>query len=108
MKRMVIYFAVAMGLLATFSCNNTQQTETTTTETPTAEEKPEMQNNVSSDIDIHTAQLATDMDYVCGMKLTTDEMITDTSTYDGKLYGFCSTECKTMFAEDPKKYLTKK
>lgn len=104
MKRMFIYFTVAMGVLATYSCNNTQQTETNTA----AEERPEMTENVSSDIDIHTAQLASDMDYVCGMKLTTDEMITDTSTHDGKLFGFCSKECKTMFAEAPNKYLTKK
>jgi YHS domain-containing protein len=36
----------------------------------------------------------------CGMPLTAG--IEDTVHYDGKVYGFCSGECKQIFLKDPK------
>jgi YHS domain-containing protein len=36
----------------------------------------------------------------CGMPLTAG--IEDTLHYDGKVYGFCSDECKQIFLKDPK------
>jgi YHS domain-containing protein len=36
----------------------------------------------------------------CGMPLTAG--IEDTVHYDGKVYGFCSDECKQIFLKDPK------
>ncbi len=41
-------------------------------------------------------------DPVCGMEV--DEKTTElTSTYQGRLYAFCSVSCKTAFEKDPDK-----
>jgi YHS domain-containing protein len=44
------------------------------------------------------------VDPVCGMALTLIEDV-ETSTLEGKTYGFCSKECKETFEGDPKKYI---
>lgn len=56
---------------------------------------------------VSVSQLATATDFVCGMTLT-DDMIADTASYEGKLYGFCATECKTEFLKSPAQYLSQK
>ncbi len=38
-------------------------------------------------------------DPYCGMPVTAG--ITDTVHYKGKVYGFCSDECKQLFLKDP-------
>ena len=42
-------------------------------------------------------------DLSCGMPLTAG--VEDTVHYKGKLYGFCSKECKDAFLKDPASYL---
>lgn len=42
-------------------------------------------------------------DYICGMPLTAG--VEDTTSYKGKLYGFCSAECKDEFIKNPGQYL---
>jgi YHS domain-containing protein len=39
----------------------------------------------------------------CGMPLTAG--VEDTLHYKGKLYGFCSKECKDAFLKDPASYV---
>ena len=41
----------------------------------------------------------------CGMPLKAG--LEDTTTYKGKLYGFCSKECKDAFLKDPAGYTAK-
>lgn len=41
----------------------------------------------------------------CGMPLSAG--LEDTTTYKGKLYGFCSKECKDAFLQDPAGYVAK-
>jgi YHS domain-containing protein len=41
----------------------------------------------------------------CGMPLRSG--LEDTTTYKGKLYGFCSKECKDAFLADPAGYTAK-
>ncbi len=41
----------------------------------------------------------------CGMPLTAG--LEDTTTYKGKLYGFCSKECKEAFLKEPAAYTAK-
>ena len=41
----------------------------------------------------------------CGMPLKAG--VEDTATYKGKLYGFCSKECKEAFLKDPAGYTAK-
>ncbi|MEI7734447.1 MAG: YHS domain-containing protein [Ferruginibacter sp.] len=51
-------------------------------------------------------QFANTTDYSCGMPVTAG--VEDTAQYKGKVYGFCSTECKTDFLQHAETYLTKK
>ncbi|MDR1876235.1 MAG: YHS domain-containing protein [Flavobacteriaceae bacterium] len=48
-------------------------------------------------------KVVNELDPVCGM--STSEHLKDTLTYEGKLYGFCSTNCKEEFKESPKDFL---
>jgi YHS domain-containing protein len=36
-----------------------------------------------------------------------EDGIADTTTYEGKIYGFCASECKAEFLKEPSKYLPK-
>ncbi|RIE06317.1 YHS domain-containing protein [Candidatus Cryosericum terrychapinii] len=47
-----------------------------------------------------------EVDPVCGMALTLVEDV-ETSTLEGKTYGFCSKGCKETFEGNPKKYIEK-
>jgi len=49
---------------------------------------------------------ASKMDLACGMLLT--EGIKDTAHYNGKVYGFCSEECKKEFLKTPEAFLASK
>lgn len=61
----------------------------------------------TADSSVYTpAMVVNEKDYACGMPVTAG--ISDTTHYDGKAYGFCSTECKDEFLKDPKKYLATK
>ena len=85
-------------VLSLASCNQKagQQPETST---PAKEEpkKPE----------ITVSQLASNKDFVCGMEVA-DGGIADTASYEGKIYGFCSAECKAEFVKNPSSYLAQK
>ncbi len=45
-------------------------------------------------------------DFACGMSVRSG--IEDTCHYNGKVYGFCSVECKDAFLKEPAVYLSKK
>lgn len=49
---------------------------------------------------------ASKMDLACGMLLTAG--IQDTAHYKGKVYGFCSKECKDEFLKTPEAFLASK
>ena len=51
------------------------------------------------------AQLTDRKDYVCGMTLN-EETLSDTTLYNGKVYGFCNVGCKDEFRKNPTTYLT--
>ncbi len=42
-------------------------------------------------------------DPVCGMQVDADKAAAKT-VYQGKAFQFCSTDCKSAFEKDPKKY----
>lgn len=46
------------------------------------------------------------IDFYCKMDIT-KYGVSDTVTYKGKLYGFCSTMCKHEFLMKPEEYLAK-
>ncbi len=84
---------LALGL---FSACNQKPAEASKTE-----QKPAATNK------IELSTLASNKDYVCGMTLEAGG-VNDTASYNGKTYGFCSTECKTEFLKDPESALNKK
>ena len=51
-------------------------------------------------------EFASKKDVACGMLLTAG--ITDTAHYNGKIYGFCSAECKADFLKTPEAFLASK
>lgn len=55
--------------------------------------------------DFSRLAFANKKDLVCHMPLTAG--IGDTATYNGKLYGFCSKECKDAFEKDAAGYVAK-
>jgi YHS domain-containing protein len=97
MKRIVFYSIIWMagGLTA---CNHN-------TEKPAA--STEQSTPAAKHIDIKLGQLASKKDVVCGMPIE-EGSIADTATLDGKLYAFCSSECKGEFIKKPQSYLDQK
>jgi len=51
-------------------------------------------------------EFASKMDLACGMLLTAG--VTDTAHFNGKVYGFCSKECKADFLKTPEAFLASK
>ena len=58
-------------------------------------------------VDIELTSLSQHTDPVCEMPLKKAD-IADTTTYQGKVYGFCNTGCKEDFLRSPDKYLSAK
>ena len=87
-------------LLLISACS--QQTEKSNA---TATEKPASMT-VAESPKYTTDMVVNTKDYACGMPVRAG--ISDTCQYEGKAYGFCSTECKNEFLKDPKKYLATK
>jgi YHS domain-containing protein len=56
--------------------------------------------------DFSKINFAVAKDLSCGMPLRAG--ISDTAHYKGKIYGFCSNECKEKFLKNPENYLSKK
>jgi YHS domain-containing protein len=94
MKKVMFYGLVAG--LAFSSCNQKAATK--------AEDKPSTESKM---VKIKVSELASNKDLNCQMTLA-DDAIADTTTYDGKVYGFCSPECKADFLKDPQAALAKK
>jgi len=58
-------------------------------------------------VNIKISELATSKDLNCDMTLQ-EGAIADTASYQGKIYGFCSSECKAEFLKDPETHIAKK
>lgn len=57
-------------------------------------------------IDISLSSLSSKTDPVCDMMLKQGD-VSDTASYQGKMYGFCSSGCKEEFLKNPGQYLNK-
>jgi YHS domain-containing protein len=83
------------GILFVQSCSQqTADPEPKMTETPVVE---------TEKVHFTTDMVVNSKDYACGMP--TSAGISDTCHYDGKAYGFCSSECKAEFQKNPEKFL---
>ena len=87
---------IVMVLFAIACSQNEASSKSTTTETQTPMHASET-SSYTTDMVVNTK------DYACGMP--TSAGISDTCHYEGKAYGFCSSECKAEFQKDPSKFL---
>jgi YHS domain-containing protein len=95
MKKISLGLSIAIAL-ALSSCNQKSAA-------PKMEEKAAETKMVNIKLD----QLASKTDFNCNMTLE-EGSIADTASYEGKVYGFCSSECKAEFMKDPKAHLAQK
>jgi YHS domain-containing protein len=85
------------------SCNNNTETKT---DSPSVMPPAAKDSVVVARINIAETDLADKKDVVCGMPAF--QYLSDTAVYNGKIYGFCSKDCKNDFLKDPASYLAKK
>ena len=95
MKNVFFYALVISGIILG-SCNQKAAA-------PKADDKMATD---SKGVKIKLSELATNKDLNCEMPLE-EGAIADTTSYQGKIYGFCSTVCKTEFLKDPQAHLAK-
>lgn len=58
-----------------------------------------------NELDLKDVKVVNEKDPICDMK--TADYLQDTAIYKGKIYGFCSANCKNEFKKDPEKYVQK-
>jgi YHS domain-containing protein len=97
MKKIISIVIIA----AAFGCN---QPKTETTEKKMEAMEPAKDSAVKSNL--ASLNFASKNDLSCGMPISAG--LSDTTTYKGKLYGFCSAECKEDFLKDPEAHLAAK
>ena len=101
MKRFGLLVFPALLIIA--GCGNTSDPAN---KLPEPQEKPvpaEVMTPDPNKIAVPAERLGSDKDLVCLMPVSLG--ISDTVTYDGKLYGFCASQCKEAFVKNPKAYL---
>ena len=86
MKKLQNFLLALLALFLIVGCGNSHQDES------------------AKKIELTLQQLSATVDPVCKMSLE-QHVISDTTTYEGKLYGFCSSGCKEDFLKDPTKYV---
>jgi YHS domain-containing protein len=86
--------------MALFACKNrnASQAAETSHKDPTAAAVPKQP--------FSGIEFASKMDLACGMPLTAG--IQDTAHFNGKVYGFCSKECKDDFLKTPEAFIASK
>ena len=97
MKAISLMLALAGTLAITVSCGNQNNAASA--------QMPPMKTPASDTSKFSLSMVDYKKDPVCGMPLTAG--INDTAHYNGKVYGFCSQDCKNNFLKKPKSYLPK-
>jgi YHS domain-containing protein len=90
-------FIVCLLSCAIFACNQNSQSAGNDTEVKPADSM--MTKSDSTKIIYTAAMVDNKKDPNCGMPVTAG--IEDTVHYKGKVYGFCSKECKDAFLKNP-------
>ncbi len=83
-------------IVLAFSCNKKE----------TKVEIHETKSLIDAKNPLNKLKYANKIDFYCKMDIT-KYGVSDTVSYKGKLYGFCSTMCKEEFLMKPKEYLGK-
>jgi YHS domain-containing protein len=98
MKLHVLFALLLVTVLVACKNNNNAKAVDTTHKDSTVVAKPKQP--------FDGVEFASKMDLACGMLLTAG--IQDTAHYKGKVYGFCSAECKSDFLKTPEAFLASK
>ena len=96
MKRTIV---MMMGILSV-GCQKSE----TVTNGFTVKENPSL---IDPKNPLNKLTYANQIDFYCKMDITKFG-VSDTVTYQGKLYGFCAPVCKEEFIKNPEMYLAKK
>ena len=107
MKRNHLFFGACM-LVVFASCNEASKEKVAENEMTPVKHGASMDHHTTSDSDAkYTPEMvANKRDFICGMPVTAG--IADTAHYNGKVYGFCASECKAEFLENPQAHITAK
>ncbi|WP_037352339.1 YHS domain-containing protein [Sediminibacterium salmoneum] len=107
MKRINMFLA-AMLLFILGSCNEAPAEKVTENEMAPVKHGASMEHHSTNDSAAkYTPEMvANKRDFICGMPVTAG--IADTAHYDGKVYGFCASECKAEFLQNPQAHITAK
>lgn len=100
MKHYLSFAMLTVVLTSYFGCNNKKDQKISTRQIPAVPRQ-----FVHPHIVIDSSLLAMKKDAVCYMPLWTG--IIDTCIYKGKVYGFCSKDCKNDFLKNPAEYAVK-
>lgn len=91
----IIIFATILA-----SCSNNEQ------KTAIENKAPETNTTMEAHDHFKPEMVVNKVDFACGMPVSAG--ISDTAQFEGKSYGFCSSECKAEFQKEPAKYLAAK
>jgi YHS domain-containing protein len=94
---------IVLSVLLATACNNASNHQDANT--GEAAHKDHMKTEQQASPKFTADMVDNKKDFACGMPVTAG--INDTAHYEGKVYGFCSKECKDEFLKDPKGYLAK-
>lgn len=107
MKRNHLFFGACM-LVVFASCNEAYKEKVAENEMAPVKHGASMDHHTTSDSAAkYTPEMvANKRDFICGMPVTAG--IADTAHYNGKVYGFCASECKAEFLQNPQAHITAK
>ncbi len=107
MKRNHLIFG-SLLLVVFVSCNESPKEKVAENEMAPVKHGASMDHHTLSDSAAkYTPEMvANKRDFICGMPVTAG--IADTAHYDGKVYGFCASECKAEFLQNPKAHVNAK
>lgn len=100
MKKILLIACIA----AFISCNKKEEAKAHPHDHPHAMEDENTYKKPNNPLDKLT--YASNLDYTCNMDIS-KYGVSDTLTYKGKLYGFCSSLCKEDFMKKPDEFLAK-
>jgi YHS domain-containing protein len=90
---------ITFSLILLVACNsNNSENKKETLSQPASKDSINVGTAISDSLKVDNKK-----DPICGMPVKGN--INDTTFYQGKLYGFCSTECKDEFLKNPKEHI---
>ena len=97
-KNIFLLHLLFIGLLALAACHQNPKTEENAVASPSTTDTMVIKTDINKS-KFTVSMVDNKKDPNCGMPVTAG--IADTVHYNGKVYGFCSEECKDAFLKNP-------